>query len=218
MTRIYVFCEGQTEETFVNMVLSEHYCNLNIYLTPIVLHTSRTGRGGATSYGKIRRQVDRMCRQDNSAWVTTLLDYYGLPNDFPGMTNLPAVANPIEKARFVQQSFEEDIAQNNFIANLIIHEFEGLLFSSPEAFSCFDSQIVSEIANIRSQFETPEHINNSPITAPSKRILRIRSGYQKITHGSQIAIAATLKLIRQECIHFNSWLTRLEDLAGGEPS
>ena len=37
MTRIYVICEGQTEEMFVNDVLSEQFELLGIYLQPSLI-------------------------------------------------------------------------------------------------------------------------------------------------------------------------------------
>ncbi|MFZ5766273.1 MAG: DUF4276 family protein [Thermodesulfobacteriota bacterium] len=83
MTRIHVFCEGQTEDVFVREVLSPHFKRLGIWLNPIVIRTGPQGRGGAVAYGKIKWQVERKCKEDPSSWVTTLLDFYGLPKDFP---------------------------------------------------------------------------------------------------------------------------------------
>ncbi len=62
---------------------------------------------------------------------------------------------------------------------------------------------------IRDQFPTPEDINNSPNTAPSKRILKIFPYYKKVLDGSVVAKAVGLDKIRQECHHFDSWVTRL---------
>ena len=64
MTRVYVFCEGQTEEVFVREVLSPYFQRLDVWLNPIVVRTSRHGRGGVTSYGKIKWQVQKKCRED----------------------------------------------------------------------------------------------------------------------------------------------------------
>jgi hypothetical protein len=57
MIRIHIFCEGQTEETFVREVLQPHFGRLQVVLTAIVTKTSAKGKGGATSYGKIRCQI-----------------------------------------------------------------------------------------------------------------------------------------------------------------
>ena len=48
-----------------------------------------------------------------------------------------------------------------------------------------------------------------PNTAPSKRILKIFPYYKKVLDGSVVAKAVGLDKIRQECHHFDSWVTRL---------
>ena len=61
------------------------------------------------------------------------------------------------------------------------HEFEGLLFSDVNAFpSVMDvpEESVLWLRRIRSQFSTPEDINDEPETAPSKRIARTISMYR----------------------------------------
>lgn len=53
-----------------------------------------------------------------------------------------------------------------------MYEFEGLLFSDPQRFaSGIDQlQLATAFSAIRKEFDTPEEINDSPMTAPSKRI------------------------------------------------
>lgn len=213
MTRVHVFCEGQTEETFVRDVLSKHFERINIWLNPILVRTSKKGKGGVVSYYKIKRQIENKCREDPTAWITTLLDFYALPSDFPGMATLSA--SSIERAKLVEEAFQLDIAQSNFIAHLVIHEFEGLLFSDPQAFKNWfdDPQVIGELIDIRNSFDSPEHINDGRTTAPSKRILGICSNYEKITDGIQIALNIGLDTIRRECKFFNGWLQRIESLS-----
>jgi len=54
MTRVHVFVEGQTEETFVRELLYDPLVHRGVFLNPILLRTSAGGRGGVVSYGKIR--------------------------------------------------------------------------------------------------------------------------------------------------------------------
>ena len=172
MIRVHIFCEGQTEETFVRELLANHFAQLDIWINPIILRTSKIGKGGLSTYGKLKNQVERKCKEDSNAWVTTLIDFYGLPTDFPKLV-MPKGLASVEKAKIIQQSFQDDIVASNFIANLMIHEFEGLLFSEPEAFAnwCDDPQVVVNLKKIRCAFPSPEHINDGYTTAPSKRIL-----------------------------------------------
>ena len=215
MMRIHVFCEGQTEESFVRQCLAPHFEELSCWLNPIVVRTGPHGKGGSSSYEKIRRQILQKCKEDPTAFVTTMLDVYGLPKDFPGRQTPPPP--PLNRARFLMQCFQEDIFQPNFLANLTVHEFEALLFSKPEIFSnWFDAPIAGELCAIRSRYPTPEDINQSPDTAPSKRILALCPTYQKKAYGTLIALDIGLATIRKNCPHFDSWLRQLEQIALGE--
>lgn len=212
MTRIHVFCEGQTEEVFVREVLCNHFGRIGISLNPIIVRTGAQGRGGILSYGKIKWQIEKKCKEDTSAWVTTLFDFYGLPNDFPAMDVITTTST--EPVKTIETAFQKDIAKNNFIANLVKHEFEALLFSLPEVFGRygFDSYVVAELKKIRADFGSPEEINNSKETAPSKRILSLCMNYDKPMHGSLIALDIGLDTIRRECPMFDKWIKRLEKL------
>lgn len=96
------------------------------------------------------------------------------------------------------------------------HEFESLLFSDTAAFGapeCDAEWDIQALASIRRQFRTPEDINDSPETAPSKQISNVLPGYDKPVHGPLVAKETGLEKIRAECPRFHVWLTRLERLA-----
>ena len=203
MTRVYIFCEGQTEESFVHELLRPHFSNMSIWITPIVVRTGKDkskGKGGILSYGKVRNQIDRLCKQDQQAYVTTLMDYYAFPQGPNGLTPVQNEGSPIQKALALTQAFQDDIEHRNFIANLVVHEYEGLLFSQPDAFTqWFDESISCELQRIRNSASSPEHINSGSETAPSKRILQLCNNYSKILHGTLIALDIGLDVIRREC-------------------
>ena len=211
MTRVIVFCEGQTEETFVREVLGSYFQPMNIWLTPILIRTGPQGKGGVSSYGKIKRQVEIKCKEDKTAWVTTMLDFYGLPSDFPEMMS---TGDSFSRAKKVKKAFWADIAQSNFIPNIVVHEFEGLLFSNPTVFSDWfdDVGVVKALTDVRNSFASPEQINDDRNTAPSKRIQAVCDTYDKVLHGSLIALAIGLDNIRNECPLFDAWIGRLEAL------
>jgi hypothetical protein len=71
-------------------------------------------------------------------------------------------------------------------------------------------QMATQLMAIRSQFDTPEHINDSPETAPSKRIEALIPSYQKPLFGNLAALEIGLDPIRHACPHFREWLDRLE--------
>jgi hypothetical protein len=217
MSRVYVLVEGQTEEAFLNEVLVPHYAVTGLYLYPIIVSTSPGYRGGVVSYARIRPQIDRLCRQNHTAHVTTLFDLYALPNDFPGKseTQYPISGSGQLKATFLQTKLAEDIGHTNFIPNLLVHEFEALLFTNINAFQIWtDSDSVLESLRQVRLTTSPEDINDSQHTAPSKRILNAMPGFQKTFHGPLIANDIGLDEIRGACPHFNSWLSTLEALVG----
>ena len=54
MKYVYIYCEGQTEESFVNDVLYPYFSRMDIYVTPIIHKTKRTPtkafKGGVSRY------------------------------------------------------------------------------------------------------------------------------------------------------------------------
>ena len=96
-----------------------------------------------------------------------------------------------------------------------VHEFEGLLFSHVDAFeSVFPRSVpIADLRSIRLRFATPEDINDSKDTAPSRRIAKLFQDYRKRLHGPMVAAAIGLERMRNECPRFDTWLRRLESLA-----
>ena len=169
---------------------------------------------GVSRYAKIKRDLTTLCRHDPSAVITTMLDFYALPSDTPGMGEA-AGATVYDKVCHVEERIREDIGAANLIPNLMLHEFEALLFSNPECFSYCNlpARTISQLCEIRAGAETPEHINNDPNTAPSKRILSLYPGYNKVLDGFNIAQDIGIDTMRKECKHFDLWLQKIEALA-----
>ncbi|UVA79777.1 DUF4276 family protein [Pandoraea commovens] len=215
MSRVYLLVEGQTEEAFVNELLVPHYSPLGHYLTPIIVRTSPGHRGGVVSYGKVRWQIEQLCKQHREAHVTTFFDLYGLPEDFPGKASpaYPANRSGRDKASFLEAELAKDIGRPNFIPNLLVHEFEALLFVDIAAFEQWtdEDRALDPLRAIR-KTTSPEDINDSPQTAPSKRILAAMSEYQKTFHGPLIACDIGMDAIRRDCPHFAAWLAKIEAL------
>jgi hypothetical protein len=102
-----------------------------------------------------------------------------------------------------------------FVPFVVMHEFEGLLFSDCAAFSrgIGRPHLESGLREIRDQFASPEEINDSPVTAPSKRVEALVPGYDKPLFGTLAVLEIGLAHIRAECPHFNGWVRQLESLA-----
>jgi len=97
MIRVYVICEGQTEETFVRDVLSPIFARNNIFITAQMIPSSKTQKGGALSYPRIKRYIERLLKQETSTYVTTFFDLYGLDSKFPKRESSERVDNLYEK-------------------------------------------------------------------------------------------------------------------------
>jgi len=215
MIRVYLLLEGQTEEAFVKELLLPYYGNLGIHLVPIVVSTSPGHKGGRAKYSKIKQQLHRLCKE-RGAHVTTLFDLYALPKDFPGMKSplFPHAGNGKRKAEFLETELAKDVSRENFIPHLLVHEFEALLFVQVDAFTTWvnDGKTLEPLRKVR-KTTAPEDINDSPQTAPSKRILEVMANYQKTFHGPLIACDIGLDAISRECPHFSQWLIKIEALS-----
>ncbi len=215
LSRILVLAEGQTEETFVRDVLGPYFALKGIFLIAKLATTKRVKKGpdfkgGIVSYGKVRYDLMNLLKDTDVVCVTTMIDYYGLPSDFPGYHSTSK--RGIERVKFLEQKFKEDIGDGRFIPNFEVHEFEAMLFVDPgeTAGALLDTGKEKKLAEIKGKFETPEDINDNPQTAPSKRLSDIFPGYQKKIYGPLVTQRIGLARIRGECLHFNEWLTKLE--------
>lgn len=213
MKRVKILCEGPTEEQFVNRILIPSFQPHEIYVTPIVLTTKRyisggKERGGVSTYRKIAEQLRLLCR-DGDAYITTMLDYFMLPMDTPCM-DLHRT-DTYQHVSEIEAAINSDIGSMNCHANLMVHEFEALLFSEPTAFDgIMNEKEVKSIADIRAAFETPEDINSAPETAPSKRILQIKPDYRKVAHGIEIADRIGIGRMLACCPHFAEWIEKIK--------
>jgi len=229
LIRLHILVEGQTEEGFIKNILAPA---LGVYSVFADAHSITTGRrhgrlfrGGLTDYEHLARDLTLWMKQDQNedSWFTTMVDFYGLPRNFPGRESIPQPASLFDRIAHLEAEFSKDIAtrlvdlpvKQRFIPYIQLHEFEALLFSEPAAFvDMFPNKpkAIAQLKAIRACFASPEDIDDGQMTAPSKRILNILSDYQKPVAGLLIAKAIGLGKIRSECPRFHDWFSRLEAL------
>lgn len=226
MARLIIHVEGVTEEEFVNAVLAPHLLTHGwekVAACRIGRARSRAKRHGIKSWDVTREGVMHHLKSDSGCCVTTMVDYYALPQSgdraWPGREAAGNQPFPL-KASTVENALRADLCAemgvnfnpNRFIPFVMMHEFEGMLFSDCECFGkgIGRSDLVAQFQAIRNQFTSPEEINDSPETAPSKRVIALVPGYQKPFLGPLAAMEIGLEAIRRECPHFNDWLTSLE--------
>lgn len=216
MKRLIVICEGETEQGFCNTVLSPYFLSKSILVdAPLIKHSN----GGIVRWEIIKKQIETTLVKESSAYVTLLIDYYGLYKkyEFPGWTDAEQIVNKYDRMNYLETQMSEDINERvryRFIPYLQLHEFEGILFSNVEVFK----QIIpaeeligwDELVQVIADYPNPEMINTSKENSPSHRLQRIIHGYNKIVYGNILAESIGLSTIRQKCPRFDSWLNSIE--------
>ena len=219
MKKVLVLVEGQTEETFVRDVLGRHFQSRDICFASTLVVTKRVKdgpnfKGGVTSWERVAGDLRRLFRDTSAAAITTMIDYYGLPSDFPGM-NSRRVGSPQSRVEHVEAAMASALGHVGFIPYLSLHEFEALVFASLDHASWVfnhDSHVLGALRQQLMSVTTAEDINEQPPTAPSRRIINAFPPYQKVLHGPMAVESSGLDVLRQACPHFGNWLTRLETL------
>jgi len=173
----------------------------------------------------VRKDLLNHLRGDPKAVATTMVDYYGLPavgaKQWPGRQAATTLPLP-QRAAAVESAVHQDVCAKmgagfdsaRFVPFVLMHEFEALLFSDCTKFAegIGRADLARRFQQIRDAFGSPEEIDDSPATAPSKRVARIVPGYEKPLLGVLAVLTIGLGSIRDQCPHFRGWLERLEAL------
>ncbi len=221
-TRLHITAEGHSEEKFVRDILSSHLGNFNISTDARRVLTKkdkfRSYRGGIVRFEKFRKDITNWLLEDSKpdARFSTMIDLYGLPQDFPGQTAASKAQDPYEKVKILESKLEAEINDKRFISYIQLHEFEALVFSKPDMikYEYYDreKEILKLNSALNEKGDNPELINDNVLTAPSKRIESLIPEYDKVNSGVLILRAIGVDHIRGRCKHFNEWLTKLEAL------
>ena len=209
MIRLAIVVEGPTEEAFVKEVLFHHLLSSGVATTPFLIGQ----RGGNVTMDRLALDLATSSRDFD--FVTSLVDFYGFHDR--GLGEVDALESRIGEV--VNSRIGRSWNQSRVFPYVQRHEFEGLLFSDVSAFSRLrqtSDMMLRELRQIRSQFPTPEDINDNKDTAPSKRIANVVPGYNKRVDGPELATVIGLNRMSAECPRFQAWLTRMESL--GEAS
>ena len=231
MTRLLIHVEGETEESFVSQVLAPHLAGFGYTQVSARLLGNariRDRRGGIRGWNSVRNDILNHLREDTSCLVTTMVDYYALPQigakAWPGREQAGELPFAL-KAPTVQNAILADIASTmghnfnpaRFVPYVMMHEFEGLLFSDCDRLGVGIGRpdLIPEFRSIRSAFGNPEEINDSPTTAPSKRLRDLVPDYEKPLLGTLAVLEIGLDAIRAQCPNFRQWIEHLEKAGPG---
>jgi len=219
LTRLLMLVEGQSEEAFVKQTLAPWLALRGVHAKPVLLWTKRLPaggghRGGVGSWDHIRKNLSPLLA-DSDAWLTTLLDFYGLPEDSPGFAAHKGRGPAYEQVAGVQAELAAACGHPpRFLPFLALHEFEAWMFAEPAVVSAhFGSPtIAAKLAAEIPDDGGPEAINHGPASHPSARLSRHCPNYKKASDGPTVLAKIGIPTIRASCPHFSGWLARLEAL------
>ena len=219
MSRVLVFVEGQTELTFIRETVAPYLSQFGLTIHSTM--AGKPGSGGVPPFSRLLGEVVALLRKDSTIICTTMFDFYGMPSNWPQRREAATASSHQQKALLVENALAEAVCQemgdsfnrNRFIPYVQMHEFEALLFSDPQVLGeTMQLRSAKALNEIVEAFEHPELINDRPDSAPSKRFIQIKPGYQKILHGNLAAKRIGLQQMRQKCPHFNAWIGQLEQI------
>lgn len=223
MTAVIVVCEGQTEETFVRVVLAPFLAAGGVAAYARLLETSPGHAGGGLGRTTVLNALREALREREDHFVTTLFDLHGIPRRFPGLSASRRERDPIERARRIEEGLHARVVEatgcgpERFFPHVQPYEFESLLFTEvevlPEVRPIWEGQMKS-LREAAGAAASPEHINDGEGTQPSKR-LAVLDRYKKTLHGVEVARRIGIGRIRAECRHFDGWVSRMEQLSSG---
>lgn len=207
MKRVVFIVEGNTEVLFINQVVipylyKEGFEN-SMNAQTILTNKKQNKKGGVINYQYLKNDIERVFAQGNVI-VTTFIDFFRLPTNFPNFTTDAKLISEIEKGIF------DDINNPNFIPYIQKYELEALLFSEKESFEIVidEQNKLDKINEIIEKFPNPEDINSNPEKAPSKRLEQIFD-YDKVADSQLIFAMMSFESIFQKCPRFNDWIIKL---------
>ena len=213
MKRLVIIAEGETEESFVNNILRPFFCSKGIY-NSIQCFKTKHSHGGMSKYSYIKKDILNIIYEKDVV-VSMMIDFYRLPSDFPGFNDLKVTQTHQEQANLLETRIKKDLedSQNqlfdNFIPYIQLHEFEALVFASISGIdSLFERSEMdyNGLMNVIQQYPNPEDINNHPDTAPSVRLKKLISGYNKVLHGIDIINTVGMAELLEKCPRFKTWI------------
>jgi hypothetical protein len=219
--RLLIYCEGRTEEMFVERLLRNHLFIHGIRVErPILAATSRDPvgqRGGFINWDAIEFDLRQEFNSDNDPNLrfTTLLDVFRIPRNVPGMAALTPPLTTVADLQTVERAIEQTFNEPRFTAYLQRHELEALLLADIAALGrvfhrhlAGIQQLAAEIAT----FANAEDINHGDTTHPAARLAAVIPDYEylKASNAYFVLAEADLVLVRTRCPRFDAWLRRWE--------
>jgi hypothetical protein len=217
MRKLHILVEGPTEETIVNNVIAPYLTGDDLYITVSILETKPPAggrpahKGGVSSWAKVLKEIRLLLGDTSTTMLTTLIDYYGFPDDAPGMADRP-LGSPFARVEHVERALANAVDSGRFLPHLVLHEIETWVLADCALLGELlgDSAAATQLAQVVAAESGPEMVNDGIDTAPSKRIKGFYPRYLKTFDGPLVIADIGLAEIRRQCPHAARWLSAIE--------
>ncbi len=183
---IVVLAEGPTEKIFIaDMVVPYLAVEHSVFMTPIII--SKPGqKGGDVKFARVKNDIELHLKQRSDTYLTLFVDYYGINGDWPGLVESKRQSEPSMKAEKINSATKAKVnslfgtcdSYRRFIPYVSMHEFEALLFSESQKAAELLHVSKRKIDEIIAECGGPENINDSPMSAPSKRLKNLSDRFK----------------------------------------
>ncbi len=227
MKYVNIVVEGDTEETFVSDVMIPYFAPLNIYLSARKITTgwdkinNKKAKGGIQNFIKFRNEVLNWIESDRGradTFYTSFVDLYAFPKDkfSPYTPQIQNLTDPYQKIQALEAAIAQEIGDPKFIPYVQLHEFETFILADPNRLIVMYPDGHRGIKGLKADIgdSSPEEVNETFETAPSKRIIKFFPAYEaeKSQVGPMVAEDIGMAKLRAKCPHFDEWLTKLETI------
>lgn len=230
MALIAIVAEGPSEQQFITNNLAPYLQQAsggNLFAQAIVVKTSVAANGkarfgGGGWYSGARTGYDSLIRMllEQPQWqgVSTMIDYYGFPQDFirkAGLVN-PRCEDIEEKLLEYYRNREQP---GKWLPFVVKHEFESLVIAAAlhGKSTVFSNAEIHQMTLWKDAAGEVEEINDSPQTAPSKRIIQLKESspvpYRKLPDTKEVFDHTRIEAVMDECPHFAGWVENLLSFA-----
>jgi hypothetical protein len=219
--RLFIYCEGQTEELFVERLLRNHLALHGVKVErPKLCATTldpKGQRGGFINWDAIEFDLNQIFTADcdPNLCFTTLLDVYRMPPRLLAMAGFNAPVTTPADVEVVERTVESVFKEPRFKAYLQRHELETLLLADVDALERVFHRDKAGLQAMRTElagFANAEDINHGQSTHPAARLVAAVAGYEdlKAANAYFVLAEAGLVSVRAKCPRFDAWLKHWE--------
>ncbi|WP_185448239.1 DUF4276 family protein [Kribbella qitaiheensis] len=196
---------------------SRYLQQFDIYVKPVIVKTSRLADGtafrGGGSWRHYESDLRKLLGAKQFSWVSILVDFYAYPWDAPGADCCARPHQPRGCAEQRVQAMAATIDHRRFVPNVVLHEFETWVIAAAMGSTAVlgERAVATKLnAEVDIVGGDVELLNDSPLTAPSKRVLRCWPDYDKVTDGIEVIREAGLEAVIERCPGLKSWIDQLQ--------